>query len=313
MTIGRLQELNNPVFGAQDFLTENQENTCPENRARPAALILVAESLENQDHELDPYVKSLCRQIEKTHDVYRAIIGDPNRIASTIREAGSRLGREPSALVVLAHGNPHQIHFSKEKIYRDQDIRTEDFLGLAPDAKIYLISCRTGQFFAPEMARILKTEVYAPTNKISPLRTVFDESDGNLIMVSYGIHDNKQHVHAFPRDRPSETVAENVPVIRAKLSEQFSLLKLGARLGNPQDQFALAYYYLHGSGEVKQSVSDAKSWFRLAAEKGDHIAWFYLATLLEEESIEEAKVCYQNAADLGFREAKLRLEQLKGT
>ena len=79
----------------------------------------------------------------------------------------------------------------------------------------------------------------------------------------------------------------------------------------------LGYSYENGLG-INQDVNEAYKWYKMAGEKKCPVGFFNLGSMYENGKIndtantkEEAIKWYQKAADLGSKDAKLKLEKLK--
>lgn len=96
-----------------------------------------------------------------------------------------------------------------------------------------------------------------------------------------------------------------------------SYYRKGAEKGVPTSMVNLGYSYENGLG-VKQDFNEAIKWYKMAGEKKYAVGFYSLGLMYEQGKISddtdaknEAIKWYKKAADLGFNDAKLKLEKLK--
>jgi hypothetical protein len=95
----------------------------------------------------------------------------------------------------------------------------------------------------------------------------------------------------------------------SSFSEAFQILIPLAKTGNEEAQRIVAGMFLQGQG-VERNFTEAIKWYRLAAEQGDAIAQFNLASLLIHENVEQALQWLVAAAKQDFLFAQVNLGNL---
>ncbi len=199
----------------------------------PLALVLQAEEDYNKAFSsLERRINLLT--LAKTHRVAFKVIGNQAQLREKIEETKQQLDRPIDLLMICGHGSPDSICLGKSVDYTTKDLCKEDFNGMNTMGKIILMSCSTGQLFAPELSKITGLNVIAPIEPCGPNMVLYSCLEHG-IEVSENDDDNQQIIRIFhPDQEPTTPCIENHPCI-----DKIERLQKDAELGNLKSQWKL--------------------------------------------------------------------------
>jgi hypothetical protein len=147
-------------WGGNELFSFNQGT---DGYLKEKALILGSKHDESGALSIIPY--------SRNYDLKYVFINTIEDICKAIEAGAYELGKKIEALVLAAHGDPEEMELSSTRSLSKKTIfPIKCFDGLAPQAKIFLDSCETGQHplgIAQHIADQSQRVVYAPETYIS--------------------------------------------------------------------------------------------------------------------------------------------------
>jgi len=299
MSINNLNSLleRSPIM-PEYFWKELEESNQAKAIHVPLALVLQAEKDEPGSFAIAES-RAQILTIAKTHRVAFKMIGKQAELREKIQETKQQLGRSIDLLVICAHGSPDAIHLSKGGDYTTKNLCKEDFEDLSTTGKIILISCSTGQLFAPQLASITELDVVAPIVRSYGATILLYSCEEHGFEVS-SVYKGDQQMRIFhPRQELTMPCIENPPN-----TSTLEYLMKDAMLGNARSQCSLGIRYMGGL-YVEQSSASALYWLNKAVDGGSIEArtalgqWYYNngdCETAERHLLVAAKVLLENDA-----------------
>lgn len=266
------------------FWNELEKSNVQKKKDAPVAVILQAVACDDLSHTPN---QSRILQIAKTHRVALKSIDAAHLVGSKIREIVQATGKQPKLLMIHAHGDAHLMHFGKKhwydhwfsrSDYLESDVKIQDFSDLAPDAQIFLSSCKTGKSLAQKIANIAMQTVFAPTERMTCEHSCFVEEPNNkLKLLSYHARTGLQHVVEFKPNKSPEPFSDTIKSAKKRsiFSAMIDYTRHLASLGDADAQLTLGNWCMEGK-IVKRSPKEAVRWFRLAADQGNKAAQYVI-------------------------------------
>lgn len=326
------------------FFEDFSKCNAKQSKEAPAAVVVMGKY--DATELLCASAQSLLLQMAKTHHVVLKSIDDASLFGKNIREGCSELGKKASVLIVLSHGRSdffrlgedvpwYKFGWIKRPLYRKEDVHSEDFSMLAPDAKIILLSCASAKGIAKTLSIVSKRVVFATSEMLLAVNTCFyNWPNSEICVLSYN-EKNEQHMNIFDPSSLSISIPlcsmnseetknsfcemESYLKQKAEAGDTNAQVKLGgfylgmhkghenqeemalhwitiaANQGNPQAQYTLGIFYLFGQG-VKQSEAKALEWFQRSATQECPQALFHLGV-----SFYQGKLGLQQSDEEAFK------------
>jgi len=261
------------------FLQELEKSNANKTPDAPVAVVIKAGHDWNGMFSAAP-AQSLILQIAQTHRIAMKTIEDARQFGQAIREGCSKLGKDASLVLVMAHGYPDRLQFGREvpwykfwrvSFYQKKYMLPEDFTRLSPVAKIVLFSCNSGLGMAQSLSNISNRTVHAPLGDLWDTKTCLQNwPDQEIKLVTYN-EKNEQHMWAFTPNK-SPTLVSSAGIFSTENKESFSSMtdhiKNAASKGDANAQWKLGMLHLLGIGTCCKSEKEATHWLWLAAKQG---------------------------------------------
>jgi len=301
---------------------------------------------------LDPCDLFFIQDLAKRHFVWIEIL-PPNiqqvphlltAIQQELRAAG-RTGKI-AAIIFSGHGNGDcfilKDPLKRDSLLTDEDVQYGIFYNVPPSTTLIFHACDTGQILAPAIAkcgyrviactqavRSHETWLQFSANRIS----MVSEIDGIFSTESAAAIDPEYNVRKFTYlkhlvdgqflERKESIKTLNCLIecykrgvgVPPSFDTSVQYVKMGAKIGDPKHQFALAAFYFEGSG-VKKNIVKSFYWIRQAASQQHpralwKLGWYYENGIVVAPSPIHAIACYQKAADQGLAIARQDLLRLQ--
>ncbi len=257
--------------------------------------------------------------LEKTHRVVQRWLADKGDIKKRLDEIHEAFPDQPIEYAIIeAHGTPSSIMMHEERNEFYDTPKAEDFESMAPDGRIFLISCDTGspQGIAQKIHEASGRRVFAPSGK--PQQWPLTQSaKGKYMPAFFCLNGGTSTTCVFPPtqekatfDRQNLSLAQSIEftpedayqmgllVLRAVLLGEnppdryraFKFFKYAAERGHARAQYEMGRYYL-GSNNYPGAVYEkndekAVEYFRLAADQGHEPALIKLVDLCIEDRVQ---------------------------
>lgn len=295
------------------------------NNDSPVAVVM--QGKYDATNALGSATHSLLLQIAKTHNIAIKIIDDAACFGQSIHEACLHFNKKASLLVILSHGRSdwlkfgedapwYKLRWTKKNLYEKEDIAQKDFSCLSLDAKIFLLSCSSGQGLAQAISNASKRIVFAPMGFIYDTGTCLQNWPNPEVQVLSYNENHEQHIGMFTPNQSSAFISsldifsvEN----KASFSAMADYLRKRAEKGDADSQLKLGNFYLCGKGNCERSEEEAAYWISLAAEKGlpraQYVMGFFHLSGQGgiEKSIDKAIEWFQRSAKQEFPPALFQI------
>ena len=252
-----------------------QESNMQKGEDVSAAVFLL--TAEKYDHSKGFYSIGLeynISQLSKKHFVFLQILDKWENLGQEIASVRVKIeDRSISVLTLCGHGSSDDRLRLGELFYGVEEVSTQDFQSLAPNATIILNSCNTGLKLAKKIASIAQgRRVIAPTGEIAAETLVFFQIPKNdeYMMASHctkeGLLIPNMKVFDDNGDITDE-ISLSFDEIYNVYKERFCWLQERAQDGDKEAQYYLGWHYAEGLG-TPLSQKEAFQWFKKAALQG---------------------------------------------